>query len=110
MGREPLLVKREMPRRKTPRQAELVPAKSASGQKGALNYKLQRSDLLTAGTADAVPIVCYRVRVHFAAEVARTGGAILLEQNGISIHKNLELGTGIQPQTVPELFRQYDTT
>jgi hypothetical protein len=94
MGREPLLVKREMPR-KSPEQAELVPAKSASGQKGALNVKLQRSDLLTAGTADAVPIVCYRVRVHFTAEIAGPGGAVLLEQNGVSIHKNLELGAGI---------------
>jgi hypothetical protein len=72
--------------------------------------ELQRSDLLTAGTADAVPIVCYRVRVHFTAEIAGPGGAVLLEQNGISIHKNFELGAGIQPQTVPKLFRQYDAT
>ena len=81
---------------------------AAHGRRPPFGSGLQRADLAAAGGADAVPGKLDGVGVHVAAEVAAAGGAVLLEHDGVAIHKDLQLGVPVQMQGGAQLLGQDD--
>ena len=69
---------------------------------------LQCAELTTAGGADAVAAKLDGLLVHLSAEIAAAGGAVLFQDDGVSIHKDLQFGVGVQVHTGAQLLRQND--
>ena len=69
---------------------------------------LQYAELTAAGGADAVAAKLDGLLVHLSAEIAAAGGAVLFQDDGVPIHKDLQFGVGVQVHTGAQLLRQND--
>ena len=69
---------------------------------------LQCAELAAAGGADAVAAELDGLLVHLAAEIAAAGGAVLFQDDGVPIHKDLQFGVGVEVHTGAQLLRQND--
>ena len=69
---------------------------------------LQCAELAAAGAADAVAAELDGLLVHLAAEIAAAGGAVLFQDDGVPIHKDLQFGVGVEVHTSAQLLRQND--
>ena len=69
---------------------------------------LQCAELAAAGGADAVAAKLDSLLVHLAAEIAAAGGAVLFQDDGVPIHKDLQFGVGVKVHTGAQLLRQND--
>ena len=77
--------------------------------KGLLS-ELQCAELAAASAADAVAAKLHGLLVYLAAEIAAADGAVLFQDDGVPIHKDLQLCVSVEVHTGAQLLRQNDTS
>ena len=75
-----------------------------------LPSELQCAELAAAGGTDAVAAELDGLLVHLAAKIAAAGRAVLFQDDGVPIHKDLQLGVGVEVHTGAQFLRQNDTS